>query len=532
MQAESYKTDVVVVGGGIAGIITALLSLKKQRKVILIDRDEESQLGGLARWAFGGMALVGTPEQRLFGIHDTPEIALRDWHSIANFSEQDVWPKRWAHLYVERSRPDVYDWLKRYRLGFLPAVNWVERGLYTPGNSVPRYHVLWGTGWALAETFTKALMPFRISGALTILTHHRVDELMSERGRICGCSGVREKVQRPFEVKADHIVIATGGFTGNLAKVRDHWPWGQAPETLLNGAHPFSNGAMHEQVEKQGGVLTHMSDMWNYAAGIAHPKPKFPDQGLSLIPCKSALWLNHLGQRIGPDPLITGFDTTYLCQRVAAQEKPWTWQLLNKRIAEKELAVSGSEYNPLVRDKKFFKFMHEMLFGSKQLVSQLQEESSDFVAADSIYELSEKMNALTDRAYVDKNQLFETVLRFDENFERGKSQFNDDQIRRILHAREWRSDKMRTCKPKPLLDKKAGPLMAIRLHLITRKSLGGIQTNLDSQVLDRAGKPIPGLLAVGEASGFGGGGANGAKSLEGTFLSGCILTAQRAAAAI
>ncbi|HET8705581.1 MAG TPA: FAD-dependent oxidoreductase, partial [Pseudomonadales bacterium] len=453
MQAENYKTDVVVIGAGVAGLITALQSLKKQRKVILIDRENESQLGGLARWAFGGMALVGTPEQRLYGIHDDPDIALRDWYSFANFSDTDVWPKRWAHLYVERSRPDIYDWLKRYRLRFLPAVQWVERGLYTPGNSVPRYHILWGTGWALAETFVKALMPYRVDGALTILTQHRVDSLINEQGRICGCLGVRERADRPFSVRADHVVVASGGFTGNLQKVREHWPWGQAPAKMLNGSHPFADGAMHDQVKQHGGALTHMSDMWNYAAGIAHPQPKFSGQGLSLIPCKSALWLNHRGERIGPDPLITGFDTTYLCQRVSAQEKPWTWQVLNRRIAEKELAVSGSEYNPLVRDKKFFPFLKDMLFGSKHLVSQLLEQSGDFVSADSVDELADKMNELTDESYIEKQTLLNTIQRFDDNFERGSSQYNDDQIRRIQHARAWRSDRLRTCPPRPLRDK-------------------------------------------------------------------------------
>jgi len=532
VQSEHYKTDVVVIGAGLAGIVTALQSLKKQRKVILIDRDGEAQLGGLARWAFGGMALIGTPEQRLAGIHDDPDLAFRDWCSFANFSDQDVWQKRWAHLYVERSRAEVYDWLKRYRLSFLPAVQWVERGLYTPGNSVPRYHILWGTGWALAETFVKALMPYRTSGALTILTHHRVDTLFSEQGRVCGCSGVRERTARPFNVRADHVVIASGGFTGNLAKVRENWPWGTAPKEILNGSHPFADGLMHEQVQHQGGALMNMQHMWNYAAGVAHPQPKFEGHGLSLIPCKSALWLDHKGKRIGPDPLVTGFDTTYLCQRVATLEQPWTWQLLNRRIAEKELAVSGSEHNPQVRDKRFLTFLRDILLGNKALVSQLLDQSQDFVFAETLPELVDKMNAVTGRPYIDSDTLQATVKRYDENFERGPNQYNDDQIRRILHARNWRPDRLRTCSPKAMLDKKSGPLIAIRLRLISRKSLGGIQTNLESEVLDTHGKVIPGLLAVGEAAGFGGGGASGEKSLEGTFLSGCILTAKRAAEAL
>jgi predicted oxidoreductase len=272
--------------------------------------------------------------------------------------------------------------------------------------------------------------------------------------------------------------------------------------------------------------------MWNYAAGFPHPQPHFEGHGLSAIPCKSALWLNHRGERIGPQPLVTGFDTHDLCQRVAAQEKPYTWQLLNWRIAIKEFAISGSEHNQRIRDLQFPQFLKETLLGNHRLVKQMAAESKHFLVDDTLAGLAAKMNALAGTSDVKPETLQATADAFDANFSRGLSVVNDDQIRRIEQARHWGSDKLRTCKPAPLQKPGAGPFIAIQMQLITRKSLGGLQTDLQSRVLNASGQPMPGLYCVGEAAGFGGGGASGKRSLEGTFLPGCILTARAAARSI
>jgi predicted oxidoreductase len=272
--------------------------------------------------------------------------------------------------------------------------------------------------------------------------------------------------------------------------------------------------------------------MWNYAAGIPHPFPRFPGHGLSLIPCKSALWLDHRGQRIGPEPLVTGFDTDWLCRRVAEQDKPWTWHLLNRRIALKEFAISGAEHNPRVRDKQFLRFALEMLFGHKRLVRQMERQSRHFLVDATLPGLAGQMNALTGSHDVAPGTLAATVAAFDANFIHGTHLHNDQQIRLVQHAREWGPDRLRTCKPAPLSKNGAGPFIAIQCQLITRKSLGGLRTDLQSRVLDADDKPIGGLYCVGEAAGFGGGGANGKRSLEGTFLPGCILTARAAARSI
>jgi predicted oxidoreductase len=522
---SEQTTDIVIIGAGVAGLVAAYECLERDRSVTIVDRHSAENVGGLARTAFGGMALVGTPLQSRMGIKDTPELALRDWRSFAEFSDADVWPKQWAEAYVEQSAERVFHWLRGKGLRFMPAVNWVERGNFVPGNSVPRYHILWGTGLGLVERFANLLSTHKNHKKLQYVFGCRVDDLTVADGRVAGCRGVIEATGEEREFLGNHTMVATGGINGNLKKVREHWA--DAPTELLNGSHPYCNGAMHGVVAQKGGVVTHLENMWNYAAGIPHPFPQFEDHGLSLIPCKSALWLDHAGIRIGPEPLVTGFDTNDMCRRLAAMPRPWSWQLLNWRIAAREFAISGAEHNPHIRDSKMLSFLKEVLLGNHRLVRQMQDESDHFIVSDTLPELVEQMNALNGDNLVQLENVAQAVNNFDDNVRRGAAQWNDDQLRRILHTRAWRSDRLRTCKPKPLLDH--GPLIAIKVRLITRKSLGGIQTDLSSRALDRNGEPIDGLFAIGEAAGFGGGGACGKRSLEGTFLSGCILTARAAA---
>jgi len=526
-QNNDNKThyDAIIIGAGIAGLTAALELAKNNKQILILDAQNEDKVGGLARSAFGGMALVGTPEQKRNGIKDTPEIALKDWYNFANFSDEDVYPKQWAKLYVERSYQDVYQYVKKLGVKFLPAVNWVERGLYAGGNSVPRYHVMWGTSLELVKKVLLAIAPYKTKN-IHFSFNRKVNHLLTEDNSVIGCLDTEK--QQYF---AKDTIIATGGFTGNLAKVKANWPkhFSPAPEHILNGTHPSCDGLMHDETANIGGNVTHLDKMWNYAAGIPHPKATFEQQGLSLIPCKSALWIDSNGKRIGPEPLVTGFDTHELCRRMSQQKEGYAWQVLNWKIASKEFAISGVEHNQMIRDKKFFTMLKETLLGNHRLVRQMQNESDHFIVADSVSKLTEKMNELAGNKYIEQQVLQQTLDDYDEILSRPSSQWNDDQIRRIEHARKWGADKLRTCKPHPIQDKKHGPLIAIKISLISRKSLGGIQTNIDSQVLNHNAEAIPGLYAIGEASGFGGGGSNGEKSLEGTFLSGCLLTAQQAA---
>ncbi len=533
MNPSNVQSDVLVVGGGLAGLVTAIECLRAGKHVTLVDRDTPQRLGGLALWAFGGMALVDTPLQRRMKLKDSPERAFEDWVRFGELGEDELWPRQWASHYVEHSREQVYDWVTGHGMKFMPAVNWVERGMQGNGNSLPRYHIVWGTSQYLTQRMIATLHQANTGNRLTLLSNHEVVNLASHNGVVTGASAVNHDTGQPVQLTAQTVVLAMGGINGSHEQARANWlPTRPLPATMLNGAHPFASGKLHHLVAGLGGHLTHAGEMWNYAAGFPHPQPHFEGHGLSAIPCKSALWLDHSGRRIGPEPLVTGFDTHVLCQRVAAQEKPYTWHLLNWRIAVKEFAISGAEHNQRIRDRQFPLFLKEILLGNHRLVKQMAAESKHFLVADTLAELAAKMNALTGTNDVQVQVLQHTADAFDANFQRGDSVVNDDQIRRIEQARHWGPDKLRTCKPAPLQAKGAGPFIAIQMQLITRKSLGGLKTDLQSRVLDAADRVIEGLYCVGEAAGFGGGGASGKRSLEGTFLPGCILTARAAACSI
>ncbi len=524
----------IIVGAGLAGLVASLELLDRGHAVVLLDRGEPERLGGLGLHAFGGMLLVDTPLQRLNRIHDSTELALSDWLRFAAFQPDDAWPRRWAERYVERCVPDVYEWLGRRGLRFVPAVQWVERGWMTPGNSVPRYHVLWGTSRHMMTTLLKTLHHHPHRRRLQLLTRHRVDGLTWHGDRVGGCTGMDEAHGQPFSLTGRAVIVATGGITGDLARVRRHWPaeWGHAPATLLNGSHPSADGRMHDAVASGGGKVTHLDQMWNYAAGVRHPAPHFAGHGLSLIPARSALWLDPDGHRIGPVPFVTGFDTFDMVAQIAREGWPWTWQVLNRRIARKELAASGADHNPHIRDRRLLAFASQMLWGNDDLIDELLAHCPDVVQGRTLAELADRMNAIDGGTRIQASTLRQEIEPYDAQIRRGPRLHNDDQLRRIEHLRRWLGDRMRTCAYQPILDPDAGPLIAIRCQLLTRKSTGGIQTNLHSQVMRDDGQAIAGLYAVGEAAGFGGGGSNGRKSLEGTFLSGCLLTAQAAAASL
>ena len=518
-------SEVIVIGGGIAGICAALELLDAGREVLLLERDTPDNFGGLAKESFGGIFLVGTPEQRLAGIRDTPELALADWHAFGELDAGDRWPCAWAEAYVHRCRDDVGGWLRQRGIRFVPVPHWVERGQFQPGNSFPRFHIVWGTGQELALRLGDQLQNHPRRSTLDIRFAHRVESLLTSDGRVTGCRGVGEDDGRPFEFHAGAVIVAAGGFNGDIERVRQHWhrDWSSPPPVILNGSHRYADGLLHDAVDAAGGRLTHLDAMWNYAAGVRHPRPRKPGHGLSLVPPRSALWLDWSGRRIGPMPLVTGFDTRDLVARVCAQERQYSWQLLNRRIAIKELAVSGAEFNPSVRDKKIFAFLRDLLFGNSWLHEEMMATCPDFVAGRDLAELADRMNALQGDDAVSVDAMRHAAESYDAQIDRGPTFHDDEQLRRIACVRRWKGDRLRTCKFQKILDPRAGPLIASREFIISRKSLGGIQPDLESRVLDHAGQPIAGLYAAGEAAGFGGGGMHGLRALEGSFLGGCIL---------
>jgi hypothetical protein len=536
--------DAIVVGAGLAGLVSTLELLRSGHTVLLLDRCHPQEIGGLAREAFGGMFMVDSPEQRRSRIPDNERLALEDWLRIADFDAEDVWPRRWAEQYVARARDDVGGWLRELGVRFFPVVNWAERGNFGDGNSVPRFHLTWGTGKALVQAVWGAIDAHPARSALELRFESRVVELLLEDG---AASGVRLESGRE-ERATKAVVIAAGGIGGNLELVRREWPTselGSPPKKLLMGSHYYADGALHEEVRRLGGNVTHLSRMWNYADAVRHPKPQREHHGLKLIPPRSGVMLNPDGRRYGPVPVMPTFDAYAALERMCEDERKYSWLLCNFKIAKRELDVSGSQHNPHLRERRLVPFLLGVLLGKPGLLRHLLDGSPDFVSASSLAELAAKMNDVTGESAIDAAILEREIDRYDEGIARGKGLFNDDQLRRIGQLRNWRGDRLRTARFQRIVDPKAMPLIAIRLQVMARKSLGGIQTDLGCRVLrehpeghtqrahgKQGGEPIPGLYAVGEAAGFGGGGVHGKRSLEGTFLGGCVFTGRLAAASI
>jgi predicted oxidoreductase len=539
-MSDRRSYDVIIVGAGIAGLTTALELLERgttASRLLLVDRCHPYEVGGLAREAFGGMFMADTKEQRRSGIRDSVDLALADWERVAAFSDEDVWPRRWAQAYVSRARDEVGAWLERYGVRFFPVVNWAERGVYGDGNSVPRFHLTWGCGKALVDALWAAIQAHPGRSRLETRFRQRVGELVVDDGAITGCRIIPEDGeagQAGELVGAQHVVIAAGGVGGNLEIVRENWPpeLGRPPKEILMGSHYYADGAMHQEVGRIGGNVTHLSRMWNYADAVRNPDPKRPLHGVKLIPPRSGIVLDPTGHRYGPIPLIPTFDAYYALERMCEDERGYYWMVCNWKIARRELDVSGSQHNPHIREKRLVRFLLSVLLGKPTLVRHFVERCPDFVTATTLGELGRRMNELTEDDSLDVGLMEEEIARYDATIERGKPLFNDDQLRRIGQLRNWRGDRLRTCKFQRIVDEEAMPLIAIRMTVMSRKSLGGIQTDLESRVLRADGEVIPGLYAVGEAAGFGGGGVHGKRSLEGTFLGGCVFSGRIAAGSI
>lgn len=519
-----YRADVVFAGGGISALIAALELVEAGRRVLILEGNPRARLGGQARDAFGGFFFVDSPEQRRAGVRDSADLAWADWQSYAEFGPDSTVQQRWAQRYIEHGLTDVRAWLLARGLRFFPLPAWAERHRHGRGNRVPRFHLLWGCGAGLVARMLALLAPHE-GERLTIACGHRVEELISQGGRVVGVRG--QAAGQPFEAYAERVVVSGGGINGNLALVRQHWPseWGTAPTELLNGSYPEIDGHLHQRAAALGAELNHLEHMWTYAAGITHWRGLYPGHGLAVVPPRSALWLQHDGARFSP-PLMGGFDTRALVSRIATSGQPWSWLVLNRRILERELAIQGATFNPAFRERDWWRLVHELIFGQKALSAELLAQCPDAVSAPDLATLVQRMNALTPSQPVHLPAVAEAIARYDDEIARGPRFFTDEQLLQLRNIRAFPGDRLRTCKFQPILDPDAGPLVALRLRLLSRKSLGGLVTNDDCRVLDRQGQPIAGLYALGEAAGFGGGGMNGKRTLEGTLLGGCVFTAR------
>ncbi|MFE5671875.1 FAD-binding dehydrogenase [Agromyces sp. NPDC056523] len=547
--APHPEFDAIVVGHGLSGLVAAAELVDAGKRVAVLDQESEANLGGQAWWSFGGLFHVDSPEQRRLGVHDSLELAREDWLGSAGFDrDEDEWGRRWAEAYLEFAAGEQRSWLHEKGVRFFPIVGWAERGggmAIAHGNSVPRFHITWGTGPALVAPFEAKVRAGEAAGLVALRPRHRVDELVVEDGAVVGVRGAvlaeddaprgersnREEVGG-FELRAPAVVIASGGIGGNHELVRAAWPerLGAPPATMLSGVPEYVDGRGLGIAEASGARLVNGDRMWHYTEGIENFDPVWPMHGIRILPGPSSMWFDATGRRL-PPPLFPGFDTLGTLEHLAKTGHDHSWFVLTQRIIEKEFALSGSEQNPDLTNKDVMLLTQRVRAGATGPVEAFKQQGADFIVADTLPELLDGMRRLSPEGLLDTANVERELVARDREVAHEYSK--DLQLTAVRGARNFVGDKLlRVAPPHRILDPKAGPLIAVKLHILTRKSLGGIQTDLSSRALGADGTPVPGLYAVGEAAGFGGGGAHGYRALEGTFLGGCLFTGRAAGRAI
>ncbi|MFD9225612.1 FAD-binding dehydrogenase [Streptomyces sp. NPDC060064] len=541
----AYDADVIVIGAGLAGLVATAELVDAGRKVILLDQEPEQSIGGQAHWSFGGLFFVDSPEQRRMRIKDSRALALQDWLGTAGFDrDEDRWPREWAEAYVDFASGEKRPWLHAQGMRFFPVVGWAERGGYDAtghGNSVPRFHVTWGTGPGVVAPFERRVGEGVGRGLVQLKFRHRVTGLSSSAGVLDTVSGEvlepsaaergtasSREVAGAFEFRAQAVIVTSGGIGGNHDLVRAQWPerLGTPPEKMLSGVPAHVDGLMLGIAEGAGASHINRDRMWHYTEGIENWNPIWARHGIRILPGPSSLWLDARGKRL-PVPLFPGFDTLGTLEHIMKSGYDYTWFVLDQKIIGKEFALSGSEQNPDLTGKSIRGVIGRARADVPGPVKAFMDNGVDFVVERDLSALVRGMNALTKEPLIDEAELRREITARDREI---KNRFTKDlQVTAIRGARNYLGDKLiRTAAPHRILDPKAGPLIAVRLNIVTRKSLGGLETDLSSRVLGEDGEPLAGLYAAGEAAGFGGGGVHGYRSLEGTFLGGCIFSGRAA----
>jgi predicted oxidoreductase len=546
------NADVIVVGAGLAGLVATYELTRAGRRVLVVDQENDANLGGQAFWSLGGLFLVGSPEQRRLGIKDSAELALADWLGSACFDRdrEDHWPRQWAEAYVDFAAGEKRRYLYDLGLKVMPMVGWAERGAGTAsghGNSVPRFHLTWGTGPEVVRVFREPVLDAASRGLVTFAWRHRVDSLVVSDGAVTGVRGSvlassagargvasSREVTGEFELRAQAVVVTSGGIGGNLELVRKNWPadrLGPAPASMVAGVPAHVDGRMLEITENAGGSVVNRDRMWHYTEGIRNWDPIWPEHGIRILPGPSSLWLDATGRRL-PAPFFPGHDTLGTLRYILSTGYDYSWFVLTQTIVEKEFALSGSEQNPDITGKDLKLALRSRASrGAPGPVQAVLDHGPDFVVRSTLRELVEGMNALTPSAPLAFADVEREVLAHDREAVNNYSK--DLQLMSVKNARAYLPDRItRVVKPHRFLDPAAGPLIAVRLHLLSRKTLGGLETDLDSQVIQASGAPFDGLYAAGEVAGFGGGGMHGYNALEGTFLGGCIFSGRAAGRAL
>jgi uncharacterized protein len=541
--------DVIVVGAGLAGLVATAELADRGKKVLLLDQEGEQSLGGQAWWSFGGLFFVDTPEQRRLRIKDSRELAWQDWLGTAGFDrDEDHWPLKWAEAYVDFAAGEKRAWLREMGHRVFPVVGWAERGGYTAtghGNSVPRFHITWGTGPGIVEPFERRVRAAVARGLVQLRLRHQVNALTISNGAVDGVQGTvleptavargEASSRTPvgsFELHAQAVVVTSGGIGGNHELVRAAWParMGEPPEHMISGVPEHVDGRMIAITQKAGGRVINPDRMWHYVEGIHNWSPIWPMHGIRILPGPSSLWLDATGRRL-PVPLFPGFDTLGTLEHLRTTGHDHSWFVLTKSIIEKEFALSGSEQNPDLTGKSWRGVVQRAREGVPGPVQAFLDHGEDFVQATTLHELVDRMNAVTGSPLLSYDVVEREVRARDA--EMTNTFTKDLQVTALRGARAYLGDRLiRVAKPHRLLDPSHGPLIAVRLVVLTRKTLGGFETDLDARVLGDDGAPVPGLYAAGEVAGFGGGGMHGYRSLEGTFLGGCLFSGRAAGRAL
>ena len=542
MSDISFKADVIIVGAGLSGMVAAHEAIERGRKVLLLDQEAPQSLGGQAFWSLGGLFMVDTPEQRRLGIRDSAELALSDWMGSAQFDRvEDANPRAYAEKFINWAAGDMRGWLHKLGMRWFPVVGWAERGgaaAHGHGNSVPRFHITWGTGTGVVAPFAKLMTEHAAAGKLHIGFRHRVAGLITQDGRVAGVRGdiletstaargqsTSRKAVGSFEHHGEAVILTTGGIGANHALVRKHWPkarLGTAPKKMISGVPDYVDGKMHGIAAKAGAGLINEDRMWHYCEGVQNWNPIWPNHGIRVLPGPSSMWFDAKGDRMEA-PCLPGFDTLSTLKRILSAGEH-SWFILTQKIIEKEFALSGSEQNPDLTEGGWRDVLRARLGkGATPAVEAFKDKGADFVVADDLETLVTGMNGLTPVAPIDLEHIRAQIVARDLQLNNPFSK--DAQITAIRGARAYRGDKLiRTAKPHAILDPANGPLIAVRLNILTRKSLGGLHTDIQGHVLSPGGDVLPGLYAAGEVCGFGGGGYHGYNALEGTFLGGCLFS--------
>jgi uncharacterized protein len=547
----SLDADAIVIGAGLAGLAAACELADAGKRVIVLDQEPEQSLGGQAFWSLGGLFLVDSPEQRRLRIKDSFDLAWQDWQGSAGFDRaEDYWPRRWAQAYVAFAAGEKRSWLRAMGHRFFPIVGWAERGggaALAHGNSAPRFHLTWGTGPGVIEPFVRRAREAEQNGRLTFRFRHRVDELSVTNGAVDGATGAvleaseiargessSRNVVGDFALKAQAVIVASGGIGGNADLVRAHWParLGAPPRRMVCGVPAHVDGRMLAIAERAGGRLINRDRMWHYVEGVHNWAPIWPAHGIRILPGPSSLWFDAKGERL-PAPLFPGYDTLATLEHIVGAGYDYSWFVTNQTIVRKEFSLSGSEQNPDITGRDW-RVVARRAIGKKATapVEAFKRHGVDFLVRPNLSDLVAAMNVL---AGSDRLKLEAMQREIEARDREIANPFTKDaQVMGIHNARRYLGDKLiRTAPPHRILDPAHGPLIAVRLNILTRKTLGGLETDLEARVFDDGGAVIPGLYAVGEAAGFGGGGMHGYRALEGTFLGGCLFsgrTAGRAAA--